>query len=90
MKWVTLFRANPDNGICRTYPLPYGWKKLGYQRKDGESKNRWDFYVIGPCGRRFRSNPEIARYLSQNPKVKCDLKLTNTFRPSDLDSTTTS
>ena len=90
MKWVILFRENPSNGDCRTYSLPYGWKKIGYRRQGGEIKNRWDFYVISPCGLRFRSNPEISRYLNQNPKVKCDLKLTNTSRPSDLDSTTTS
>ena len=92
--WTFLFFFTADsvpqegNGYCRTYSLPYGWKKIGYQRQEGESKNRWDFYVISPCGRRFRSNPEIARYLNQNPEVECDLNVTNTSKPSDLDSTT--
>ena len=71
-----------------TYSLPHGWKKIGYQRQEGESKNRWDFYIISPCGRRFRSNPEIANYLSLNPEVKCDLAVTNTNKPSNLDSAT--
>ena len=92
--WTFLFFFTADsvpqegNGYCRTYSLPYGWKKIGYQRQEGESKNRWDFYVISPCGRRFRSNPEIANYLSQNPEVKCDLSVTNTNKPIGLDSAT--
>ena len=92
--WTFLFFFTADsvpqegNGYCRTYSLPYGWKKIGYQRQEGESKNRWDFYVISPCGRRFRSNPEIANYLSQNPEVKVDLSVTNTNKPIGLDSAT--
>ena len=78
------FIPQEGNGYCRTYSLPYGWKKIGYQRQEGESKNRWDFYVTSPCGRRFRSNPEIARYLYQNPEVKCDLNVTNISYPENL------
>ena len=71
-----------------TYSLPHGWKKIGYQRQEGERKGVWDFHVFSPCGRRFRSNPEIDRYLDQNPDVKCDRNVTNTSKSSDLNSPT--
>ena len=71
-----------------TYSLPHGWKKIGYQRQEGERKGVWDFHVFSPCGRRFRSNPEIDRYLDQNPEVKCDRNVTNTSKSSDLNSPT--
>ena len=71
-----------------TYSLPHGWKKIGYQRQEGERKGIWDFHVFSPCGRRFRSNPEIDRYLDQNPEVKCDRNVTNTSKSSDLNSPT--
>ena len=29
---------------------------------------------------RLRSNPEVDRYLENNPKVKCDREVTNTSR----------
>ena len=71
-----------------TYSLPHGWKKIGYQRQEGERKGIWDFHVFSPCGKRFRSNPEIDRYLDQNPEVKCDRNVTNTSKSSDLNSPT--
>ena len=92
--WTFLFFFTADsvpqegNGYCRTYSLPYGWKKIGYQRQEGERKGIWDFHVFSPCGRRFRSNPEIDRYLDQNPEVKCDRNVTNTSKSSDLNSPT--
>ena len=44
--------------------------------------------MFSPCGRRFRSNLEIDRYLDQNPEVKCDRNVTNTSKSSDLNSPT--
>ena len=61
------------------YSLPYGWKKKGHKRQNQEGdKNRWDFYVISPAGKKLRSNVEINRYLEANPEVKCDRNITNT------------
>jgi len=77
----TLQEQNDDK---REYSLPYGWKKIGHRRQQGADDNRWDFYLISPCGKKFRSNPEVKKYLDQNPDVECDLDVTNTSRPSDL------
>merc|ERR1711971_1035965 len=68
------------------YALPYGWKKIGHRRSGDQ--DRWDFYLITPCGKRLRSNPEIDRYLEKNPDVECDREVTNTSRPW-ADSTST-
>ena len=62
------------------YQLPYGWKKVGSRRSDSADRDRWDFYVYSPNGEKFRSNPEIKKYLDMNPEVKCDLDVTNTSR----------
>ena len=67
----------------REYSLPYGWKKIGHRRSE-LSTIRWDFYVFSPSGNHFRSTPEIKRYLEENPEVKCDLEVTNTFYPCDM------
>ena len=56
------------------YQLPYGWKKVGFQRRSGYKY----FYVYAPNGKMFRSNVEIKHYLGMNPEVKCDLDVTNT------------
>jgi len=80
--------ANKDYTINsegnREYTLPHGWKKIGSQRKQGESAGSWDIYVISPDGTRLRSNPEIQRYLDKNPDVECDQEVTNTTKPDDL------
>ena len=62
------------------YQLPYGWKKVGSRRSDSADRDRWDFYVYGPNGEKFRSNVEIKKYLDMNPEVQCDLDVTNTSR----------
>ena len=55
--------------------LPYGWKKFGQKRRNSD---HWDFYLISSDNKKFRSNPEIKRYLEKNPNVKCDLSVKNT------------
>ena len=54
----------------------------GHKRKNYSTKP-WDFYVISPNGKKFRSNKEITKYLTQNPGVECDLDVTNCTTPSD-------
>ena len=63
------------------YQLPYGWRKLSRRRPNSHI---WDVYVYGPNGDRFRSNAEIKTYLQRNPKVECDLDVTNTFRMKNM------
>ena len=68
----------PRNRPCgqkyyKEFELPYGWKKTGQRRKDGE---RWDFYLFAPNGQKLRSNVEIKKYLENHPDVKCDLEVT--------------
>ena len=57
----------------KEFQLPYGWKKTGQKRKDGE---RWDFYLFAPNGQKLRSNIEIKKYLENHPNVKCDMEVT--------------
>ena len=57
----------------KEFQLPYGWKKTGQRRKDGEC---WDFYLFAPNGQKFRSNVEIKKYLENHPNVKCDMEVT--------------
>ena len=49
-----------------------------------EKRKEWDFYVFAPNGKRFRSTVEIQKYVENNPNVECDLEVTNTFLPEDL------
>ena len=72
MDKVTLLKKTDDDV---EFSLPYGWKKFGRKRKNSDN---WDFYLISSDNKRFRSNPEIKRYLDNNPNVKCDLSVTNT------------
>jgi hypothetical protein len=78
MDKVTVLKKT-DNDV--EFSLPYGWKKFGHKRKNSSI---WDFYLITSDNRRFRSNPEIKRYLENNPTVKCDLSVTNTQWSSAL------
>ena len=78
MDKVTVLKKT-DNDV--EFSLPYGWKKFGHKRKNSSI---WDFYLISSDNKRFRSNPEIKRYLENNPTVKCDLSVTNTQWSSAL------
>merc|ERR1719418_366994 len=69
----------------REYSLPYDWKKLARRRQHTSQGNTiWDIYIIAPCGKKLRSNPEIEKYLSENPDVEVDRDVTNTSKPSEL------
>ena len=47
-------------------------------------RKEWDFYVFEPNGQRFRSTVEIKNYVENNPNIECDLEVTNTFLPENL------
>ena len=66
------------------YLLPHGWKKIGRKRKKIDDKRKWDFTVLSPDGKRFKSNFALNQYLKINPDVKCDLNVTNTSYPENL------
>ena len=71
----------------REYSLPYGWKKICQRRAEIHSRERlerWDFYIFSPYGKMLRSAPEVKRYLAKNPELECDLEVTNTFYPLDM------
>ena len=78
----------------REYSLPHGWKKVGQKRRSlsrfnktsNSNRGDWDFFIISPSGKRFRSTVEVNKYLDKNPDVKCDRNVTNTHRPIDLQS----
>ena len=57
----------------REYSVPYEWKKLARRRHQTSQGNIiWDIYIIAPCGKKLCSNPEIEKYLSENPDVHID------------------
>ena len=62
------------------FSLPYGWKKVGYKRKSGATKDQWDFHVLSPLGKKLRSNIAIRKYLEINPDIKCDPNVTTTSK----------
>merc|ERR1712129_453001 len=69
-KDVSISEENDDS---REYSLPYDWKKLA--RRSGQSSQgnkTWDIYIIAPCGKKLRSNPEIEKYMSENPDVQIE------------------
>ena len=68
----------------REYNLPYGWKKIGHRRQNDTNRKPWDFFIYSPDGIKFRSTLEVKRFLEENPNVQCDLEVTNTFLPLDL------
>ena len=76
-----------ENEDSQEHSLPYGWKKLARRRQQtGQGNKTWDVYIIAPCGKKLRSNPEIEKYLSENPDVQIDRDVTNTSKPSDFNS----
>jgi hypothetical protein len=82
---VSISEENEDS---QEHSLPYGWKKLARRRQQtGQGNKTWDVYIIAPCGKKLRSNPEIEKYLSENPDVQIDRDVTNTSKPRTLEST---
>ena len=88
----TIPQNDGDNVIIKSqetqdfseYLLPHGWKKVGRKRKNLDDKRKWDFTVLSPDGKRFKSNFALNQYLKRNPEVKCDLNVTNTSYPENL------
>ncbi|XP_072038044.1 methyl-CpG-binding domain protein 2-like [Amphiura filiformis] len=43
--------------------LPTGWKREEVIRKSGLSAGKSDVYYYSPCGKKFRSKPQLARFI---------------------------
>ncbi|XP_041086503.1 methyl-CpG-binding domain protein 3 isoform X1 [Polyodon spathula] len=46
--------------------LPQGWKREEVTRKSGLSAGKSDVYYYSPSGKKFRSKPQLARYLGNS------------------------
>ena len=45
--------------------LPEGWRRRCVMRKSGASAGQYDVYYYSPDGRRFRSKPEILKFMEK-------------------------
>lgn len=56
------------SAIERTTPagLPPGWRREVVVRKSGQSAGKYDVYYFSPNGKKFRSKPQIVRYLGES------------------------
>ena len=60
--------------------LPSGWKRKVSQRKSGASAGRYEVFIIGPSGKRFRSRNELKSFFEKTGE--------NTLNPDDFDFST--
>ncbi|KAG7221235.1 hypothetical protein INR49_017452 [Caranx melampygus] len=51
--------------------LPPGWKKEEVIRKSGLSAGKSDVYYYSPTGKKFRSKPQLSRYLGNTVDLGC-------------------
>nr|CAD7591438.1 unnamed protein product [Timema genevievae] len=45
--------------------LPSGWAKHTIQRRSGNSAGKWDVFLVGPKGRKFRTRAELRTYFEE-------------------------
>lgn len=58
--------GSPKSALTTPKSLPPGWKREVVVRKNGLSAGKSDVYYYSPCGKKFRSKPQIAKYLGDN------------------------
>jgi len=51
--------------------LPKGWQREEVLRKSGLSAGKVDVYYYSPSGKKFRSKPQLARYLGDSLDLAC-------------------
>ncbi|KAK7898734.1 hypothetical protein WMY93_019587 [Mugilogobius chulae] len=51
--------------------LPAGWKKEEVIRKSGLSAGKSDVYYYSPSGKKFRSKPQLVRFLGSSVDLSC-------------------
>ncbi|XP_053555636.1 methyl-CpG-binding domain protein 2 [Bombina bombina] len=64
--------------------LPAGWKKEEVIRKSGLSAGKSDVYYYSPSGKKFRSKPQLARYLGNTVDLNSFDFRTGKMMPSKL------
>ncbi|XP_067114293.1 LOW QUALITY PROTEIN: methyl-CpG-binding domain protein 2 [Osmerus mordax] len=64
--------------------LPTGWKKEEVIRKSGLSAGKSDVYYYSPSGKKFRSKPQLSRYLGNAVDLGCFDFRTGKMMPSKL------
>ncbi|XP_008113313.3 methyl-CpG-binding domain protein 2 [Anolis carolinensis] len=64
--------------------LPPGWKKEEVIRKSGLSAGKSDVYYFSPTGKKFRSKPQLARYLGNTVDLSSFDFRTGKMMPSKL------
>ncbi|TRY87944.1 hypothetical protein DNTS_005234 [Danionella cerebrum] len=64
--------------------LPPGWKKEEVIRKSGLSAGKSDVYYYSPTGKKFRSKPQLSRYLGNQVDLACFDFRTGKMMPSKL------
>ncbi|XP_034048373.1 methyl-CpG-binding domain protein 2 [Thalassophryne amazonica] len=64
--------------------LPPGWKKEEVIRKSGLSAGKSDVYYYSPTGKKFRSKPQLARYLGNKVDLGCFDFRTGKMMPGKL------
>ncbi|XP_038845381.1 methyl-CpG-binding domain protein 2-like [Salvelinus namaycush] len=65
--------------------LPPGWKKEEVIRKSGLSAGKCDVYYYSPKGKKFRSKPQLSRYLGNTVDLGCfDFRTGKMMMPSKL------
>ncbi|XP_047426158.1 methyl-CpG-binding domain protein 2 isoform X5 [Mugil cephalus] len=64
--------------------LPPGWKKEEVIRKSGLSAGKSDVYYYSPTGKKFRSKPQLSRYLGNTVDLACFDFRTGKMMPGKL------
>ncbi|XP_051956862.1 methyl-CpG-binding domain protein 2 [Xyrauchen texanus] len=64
--------------------LPPGWKKEEVIRKSGLSAGKSDVYYYSPTGKKFRSKPQLSRYLGNSVDLGCFDFRTGKMMPSKM------
>ncbi|CAF91173.1 unnamed protein product, partial [Tetraodon nigroviridis] len=64
--------------------LPPGWKKEEVIRKSGLSAGKSDVYYYSPSGKKFRSKPQLSRYLGNAVDLACFDFRTGKMMPGKL------
>ncbi|XP_074473498.1 methyl-CpG-binding domain protein 2 [Sebastes fasciatus] len=64
--------------------LPPGWKKEEVIRKSGLSAGKSDVYYYSPSGKKFRSKPQLSRYLGNTVDLGCFDFRTGKIMPGKL------
>jgi methyl CpG binding protein 2 len=60
--------------------LPPGWRRKVCQRKSGNSAGRYEVFILGPTGKRFRSRNQLRNFFNETGETG--------LNPDDFDFST--